>query len=223
MVQDGKQWAKDDLSPLFFQVFIIYWYFIIYYCTTFEWDLLLLFLLLLLSCVVLCCVVLRCAVLCCAVLCCVVFCRVVLRCVVLRCVPSLPFPCLALPCLVMPCSRLVSLIHCTHTSVDDEKKLVEVVDSRVLTDNHGVAVVYHNPLDNVADLSHIFFNRCLEAKVTPYVVTKKTVFKWQEGFWTIMKKIFDAEYKTKFVEAGLLGKCGGELQHLISDAATMQV
>lgn len=25
----------------------------------------------------------------------------------------------------------------------------------------------------------------------PYVVTKKTVFKWQEGFWVIMKKVFD--------------------------------
>jgi len=41
--------------------------------------------------------------------------------------------------------------------------------------------VYHNPLDNVPDLAHHFFQRCLEAKVFPYVVTKKTVFKWQEG------------------------------------------
>jgi hypothetical protein len=41
--------------------------------------------------------------------------------------------------------------------------------------------VDHNPLDNVPDLAHHFFQRCLEAKVFPYVVTKKTVFKWQEG------------------------------------------
>jgi len=49
------------------------------------------------------------------------------------------------------------------------------------------------------------------------------VFKWQEGFWTRMKDVFDAEYKDKFLKAGLLEPCGGELQHLISDAATMQI
>jgi isocitrate dehydrogenase len=59
--------------------------------------------------------------------------------------------------------------------------------------------------------------------VVPYVVTKKTVFKWQESFWQIHKEIFDKDYKKKFLEAGLLEKTRGELQHLISDAATMQV
>ena len=54
-------------------------------------------------------------------------------------------------------------------------------------DDENVVVTYHNPLDNVKDLAHHFFQRCLEAKIVPYVVTKKTVFKWQEGFWTIMK------------------------------------
>jgi isocitrate dehydrogenase len=65
--------------------------------------------------------------------------------------------------------------------------------------------------------------RCLEAKVTPYIVTIKTVFKWQEGFWATMKRVFDAEYKEEFVNKGLLKRSGGELQHLISDAATMQL
>jgi isocitrate dehydrogenase len=98
-----------------------------------------------------------------------------------------------------------------------------VVDERVLTNASNVAVVYHNPLDNVGDLAHHFFGRCLEANVVPYVVTKKTVFKWQEGFWTIMKDVFDEHYKEKYNAAGLLKECGGELQHLISDAATMQI
>ena len=52
-------------------------------------------------------------------------------------------------------------------------------DDRVLKDNCNVVVTYHNPLDNVTDLAHHFFKRCLEASVVPYVVTKKTVFKWQ--------------------------------------------
>lgn len=106
---------------------------------------------------------------------------------------------------------------------DDEPTKAFVVDSRSMCSADNVAVVYHNPLDNVPDLAHHFFARCLEAKVVPYVVTKKTVFKWQEGFWTIMKDVFDAHYKTQYLEAGLLEKCGGDLQHLISDAATMQI
>jgi isocitrate dehydrogenase len=98
-----------------------------------------------------------------------------------------------------------------------------IVDKRELTDDHNVVVVYHNPYDNVKELAHLFFQRCLDGDIVPYIVTKKTVFKWQEGFWATMKEIFDSEYKEKFEKAGLLKKCGGELQHLISDAATMQL
>ena len=47
--------------------------------------------------------------------------------------------------------------------------------------------------------------------------TKKTVFKWQERFWTIMKKVFDENYKSKFAAAGLLKKTNGELSHFLSD------
>lgn len=64
---------------------------------------------------------------------------------------------------------------------------------------------------------------CLKGRVTPYVVTKKTVFKWQEGFWVRMKEVFDEHYRERFREAGLLDSTGGELRHLISDAATMQL
>jgi len=98
-----------------------------------------------------------------------------------------------------------------------------VVDKRDLTDENNVVVVYHNPYDNVKELAHFFFQRCLEEKVTPYIVTKKTVFKWQEGFWITMKDIFDEDYKEAFLKEGLLERSGNELQHLISDAATMQL
>lgn len=97
------------------------------------------------------------------------------------------------------------------------------VDERYLDDEHNVAVVYHNPYDNVTDLARHFFSRCLKAGITPYVVTKKTVFKWQEGFWQIMKSVFDAEFKPQFNQRGLLARSNGELPHLISDAATMQI
>jgi len=113
-------------------------------------------------------------------------------------------------------------LECNFYPMDwQEHGQAVAVDSRVLKDDESVAVVYHNPLDNVHDLAHTFFQRCLEGKVIPYVVTKKTVFKWQEGFWRIMKEVFDAHYKEKYIEADLLPE--GELQHLISDAATMQI
>lgn len=94
-------------------------------------------------------------------------------------------------------------------------------DDRTLLDKHNVVVTYHNPLDNVHDLAHHFFTRCLKEEITPYVVTKKTVFKWQEGFWKIMQSVYDNHYKEKFVNIGV--NTNGELHHLISDAATMQI
>lgn len=98
-----------------------------------------------------------------------------------------------------------------------------VVDKRDLTDSQNAVVVYHNPYDNIESLAHLFFKRCLESKITPYIVTKKTVFKWQEPFWANMLKVFNEHYKEDFVKAGIMEECGGELQHLISDAATMKL
>ena len=109
------------------------------------------------------------------------------------------------------------------TFLPDDGGAATIVDDRIIKDDHAVVVVYDNPLDNVVDLAHHFFTRCLDANVTPFVVTKKTVFKWQEGFWTTMKGVFDEHYKEKYLAAGMLESTGGELQHLISDAATMQI
>ena len=95
-----------------------------------------------------------------------------------------------------------------------------LIDARELPDEESALVVYHNPLDNVSQMAHHFFTRCFEARVTPYVVTKKTVFKWQEGFWQRMKDVYDSDYKHKFTEAGIHT---GELQHFLSDVATMQL
>ena len=50
---------------------------------------------------------------------------------------------------------------------DAEGGDVVVVDARVLGDDRNVAVVYHNPLDNVEALAHHFFSRTLAAGVTP--------------------------------------------------------
>ncbi len=107
------------------------------------------------------------------------------------------------------------------TFFPDDGSTPIICDDRVLKDLNNVVVTYHNPLDNVSDLAHHFFKRCLEANVVPYVVTKKTVFKWQEGFWAIMKQVFDDCYKQDYIKAGLIPD--GKLQHLISDAATMQI
>ena len=98
-----------------------------------------------------------------------------------------------------------------------------VVDERKLVDETNAAVTYHNPYDNILDFAHHFFSRCLAAEVTPCVVSKRTVFKWQEYYWQRMKSIFDLEYKTKFNEKKLLEDSGKELRHIISDDAAMKL
>lgn len=98
-----------------------------------------------------------------------------------------------------------------------------IISEREIDSDNAMVVTYHNPLDNTHELAHIFFKRCLEENVTPYITTKKTVFKWQEPFWEIMKDVFDEHYKDAFTKAGLLEQCRGELTHIISDAATMKI
>jgi isocitrate dehydrogenase len=106
---------------------------------------------------------------------------------------------------------------------EDMKEQPVIVDGRALADEESAVVVYDNPVDGVTDLAHIFFERCLATNVVPHVVTKKTVFKWQDAFWVKMLEVFNKDWKEKFAKAGLLKTTGGELSHLISDAATMQI
>lgn len=107
-----------------------------------------------------------------------------------------------------------------HTAPDGTET---IVDERKLTDKLNAVVTYHVPYDNVEKLAHHFFSRSLEAGVMPVVSTKKTVFKWQEEFWQIAKRIFDAHYKDKFAAKGLLKNSGGELRHLLTDDAVMKI
>ena len=106
------------------------------------------------------------------------------------------------------------------TSASGEEILV---DERELTDDSNAAVTYHNPYDNITDFGHHFFSRCLAAEVTPFVVSKRTVFKWQEEYWQKMKRIFDADYKAKFNAKGLMEASSGEIRHLLSDDAAMKL
>mmetsp|Transcript_21720 Transcript_21720/g.21880 ORF Transcript_21720/g.21880 Transcript_21720/m.21880 type:complete len:536 (+) Transcript_21720:61-1668(+) len=117
--------------------------------------------------------------------------------------------------------RQVGAGRLVTTFFPDDGSSPVLCDDRVLSDDDNVVVTYHNPLDNVEDLAHHFFTRCLEANVVPYVVTKKTVFKWQEPFWVIMKTVFDKHYKQKYIASNIMPD--GKLNHLISDAATMQI
>lgn len=111
-------------------------------------------------------------------------------------------------------------LELVYTAKDGTK---QIINTRELTDQKNAAVVYHNPLDNVPQLAHHFFTRALQAGVTPYIVTKKTVFKWQEPFWKPMREIFESHYKKQFADKGLLDKTGGELRHLLSDDAVMKM
>jgi len=109
------------------------------------------------------------------------------------------------------------------TTFTDLNNQTQVIDKRILKDKLNAVVCYHNPYDNIEIMARHFFSRCLEAKVTPFVVTKKTVFKWQEPFWKISSEIFNKEYKAAYNELGLLKDSRGELPHLLSDVATMRI
>lgn len=108
----------------------------------------------------------------------------------------------------------------THVDAAGNETLI---DTRTLKDQENACVMYHNPYDNVETLAHHFFQRALDANTTPYVVTKKTVFKWQEPFWQKMHAVFETHFKSKFAEKGLLEYTNGELRHLLSDDAVMKM
>ena len=59
------------------------------------------------------------------------------------------------------------------TYIPDDGSAPFVVDKRDLTDKHNVCIVYHNPYDNVRELAHIFYKRCLEHKVMPYMSRRR--------------------------------------------------
>lgn len=106
---------------------------------------------------------------------------------------------------------------------DDDTNPIVVHEETFPEKSCHIVVTFVDPLDNVPHLAHHFFSRTLEAAVVPYVVTKKTAFKYQEPFWELMKEVFDEHYKDKFAAKGLLKATGGELGHLLSDAAVMKI
>jgi isocitrate dehydrogenase len=60
--------------------------------------------------------------------------------------------------------------------VSQETRKETIIDSRDMSDKVSAIVVYDNPYDNVHEMAHHFFSRCLEAKVTPYVVSTFLIF-----------------------------------------------
>lgn len=59
----------------------------------------------------------------------------------------------------------------TLTYEDIQNKQTITINKRELKDRINAIVIYDNPYDNVEQMAHHFFKRCLEAKVTPYVVS----------------------------------------------------
>lgn len=100
---------------------------------------------------------------------------------------------------------------------DDKSKIIQI--RKNIKDKKNAIVLYTNPLDNIELLFHNFFSRCLTLKIKPYIVTKKTAFKWHEEFWKTALTVFEKFYKQKFIEL----KICDELSHLLSDAAAMKI
>ncbi|MBD1548043.1 NADP-dependent isocitrate dehydrogenase [Roseibium aggregatum] len=68
----------------------------------------------------------------------------------------------------------------------------------------GVAMAMYNLDESIRDFAHASFNYALQRKVPCYLSTKNTILKVYDGrFKDLFQEIYDAEFKTKFAEAGI--------------------
>lgn len=109
-------------------------------------------------------------------------------------------------------------VRTTFTGADGAVRTIADLE---LSEHASFVVTHATALDEVPALGRHFFSRALRAAVTPYVVTKRTVFRSQEAFWGALRELFDAEFRDAFAQRGLLARTGGALGHLLSDAAAM--
>lgn len=114
------------------------------------------------------------------------------------------------------------------TFIPDGSNEAVTVAEKTVKDANSAVVTYDIPLSTVVDQAHHYFGRCLEAGVTPYITTKRTVFKWQEEYWKIAKNVYDEHYKDKFQASDIFsydanGQKTFELSHLLTDDATMKL
>lgn len=69
----------------------------------------------------------------------------------------------------------------------------------------GVALAMYNTDESIRGFAHSCFNTALQKKWPLYLSTKNTILKKYDGrFKDIFEEIYQAEYKTKFVAAGIV-------------------
>jgi isocitrate dehydrogenase len=69
----------------------------------------------------------------------------------------------------------------------------------------GVALAMYNTEESIRGFAHACFNQALTKKWPLYLSTKNTILKKYDGrFKDIFEEIYQADYKTKFVEAGIV-------------------
>lgn len=96
-----------------------------------------------------------------------------------------------------------------------------VLNEQPVDGGDNAVVTYVNDYNNLPQLAAHFFQRCIDNGCKPFVVTKKTVFKWQEPFYDIIAKVFEKDWRGKLENAKLVDK-GAKLPHLLSDDAAMR-
>lgn len=72
-------------------------------------------------------------------------------------------------------------------------------------DEHGgVGLGMYNTLDSITSFAHSSFEYALQQRLPLYLSTKNTILKQYDGaFMDVFQHIFDAEYATKFRDAGI--------------------
>ena len=109
-------------------------------------------------------------------------------------------------------------IKTVHVDASGKETLL---NDQPVDDGDNAVVTYINDYNNLPLLAANFFQRCIDNGCKPFVVTKKTVFKWQEPFYDIIAKVFEKDWRGK-IEAAKLVEKGAKLPHLLSDDAAMR-
>ncbi len=82
----------------------------------------------------------------------------------------------------------------------------QVIDHEVYNfKGDGVALAMYNTEESIRGFAHACFNQALTKKWPLYLSTKNTILKKYDGrFKDIFEEIYQADYKAKFVEAGIV-------------------
>lgn len=111
-------------------------------------------------------------------------------------------------------------VKVTFTGEDGKETEIATKQIKAGAGDTTLVATLDTPMDGIEDFARHSFSRALEEGVPAHYVDKGTAFRYQQEYFSIVKGVFDKEFKADFVSKGLF-ESGKEYQSMLSDAATM--